>query len=139
MELLARYTAQGIPDDEIAILLGYKHTSSLTIVRSSPEYRLIFTGLTHKITTEIDLQASESMKELHAEIRNRIPAALRVFYDALEDHKTENRLKAAEKILSLDGRLEKNKSTEGQVNQFFLNDGDTAIADAIVTAVGKKK
>lgn len=136
MQQVAKMTAQGIPDSEIAILLGYSDIAAVRYLRTSTEFKLIAQGLFNKVTTEIDLQAAETTKELKNEIKHHLPEALRVLYDALADKKAETRLKAADKLIELDGRLGK-KNTEGSVNQFFFSETDANIGDSIAAALGK--
>lgn len=131
---IARMTLDGMRDDEIAIHLGYRNYQTVANIKFTPEYKLILNGLTSKYTTELDLEAASKVKELKEEIRCRIPEALRVYYDALKDNKLDNRMKAAEKIIELDGRLGK-KAESSTVNQFVFNDSDVNIGDSIVASL----
>lgn len=131
---IVRMTIEGMTDDEIALHLGYQDVSSIRVIRSTPEYKLIYGGIVSKHTTELDLQTATKVKELKEEIQCRIPEALRVYYDALKDSKLDNRLKAADKIIELDGRLGK-KAEITATNQFFFSDSDITIGDSIVAAM----
>lgn len=131
---MAKLTMDGIPDSEIALIFGYSNVCSVSNLRATPEYKVIYSGLVNAQTTELELEASKSAGELKKAIQCRIPEALRVYYDALQDKKIDNRLKAADKLIELDGRLGRKQGGES-INQFFVSDGDLSIGDRIVESL----
>jgi hypothetical protein len=135
LQIVARLSLKNIPDTEIALQLGYSDATMIRNLRATPEYKAIFYGLANNIVTEMDASFAANAKDVQAEVRSRIPDALKVLYEALEDRKVENRLKAAEKIIAIDGRFDRKGDQTSTVNQFFLADNDTNAADEIASAI----
>jgi hypothetical protein len=132
-------TIQNIPDQEIALLLGYVSQTSISQLRTTPEYKVIFQSVVSGYTNEIDLEVADSVKSIKEEVRSRIPQALTTLFDALNAKSVDTRLKAVDKIFALDGRLAKDERGNGNVNVFSLGDKDTGIADAIAAVQNQNK
>lgn len=133
MEQVARMKGVGCGDGEIGKVMGVSG-AVVGALRRRREYEEVEAGVRLGMVTEMEWAMAESLEGVKEVLRTRIPEAMKILGDSLRDERAEIRLRAAEKIFDLDGRL---GSGGVQVAVGFrVGEGDREVALAVLKGAG---
>lgn len=112
IEMVARYTAQGYSDTEIALVMGI-HKVYVSMLRRTPEYIAIATQVNTGIIGDLDRLTKEDLETKQEELRAMLPEAMLAMRDLLYDKTNPRlRLEAAKEIMDREGTLAKVSKSE---------------------------
>lgn len=139
-EKIARLTMSNVRDDEIARLCGYKSKVSVTQIRATQEYGIIFDALKANVLSVFDENLANDTAALQETVRQQVPQALKKLVEALNSRNEKISIDAAKELIAMDGRVAKVQRLGLPSDaQGGIGDVDSSIADEILIAMGKKK
>lgn len=132
-EQIARYTAAGLTDQEIAERLSMTH-AGVTTAKQQPEYKAIESSIQHGILSQMDAELGEDIVAMRSKLRTALPAALETLVAAAQQRKDlKLAVAASNDLIAMDGRMAKVSRTgmatpEQGGSAISQQDNDAAVA-----------
>jgi len=137
-EKVARLSALGLPDSEIAIHIGLTPAGVATL-KQSPEYKALALQIATGVISDYDETLSEDLENVKQRIQSMVPDALQAFADAVTQKADPKlRMAAAETILDRHGvftKAARTQTVEEQKAASFITSKDDAVAQSLAGAI----
>lgn len=138
LEVVARYTARGFRDKEVAAMVGLK-IGRLWKIRCSPEYKVIESRILTGIVSHLDDTLYEEQQRKEYMRRELVPAAINALAELVQDRsKPLTRLNAAREILDRDAALAKVTRVSATIDEASaVTAADNKAAEELASLFGR--
>lgn len=135
IEKIARLTAAGYTDEEIAFTVGIGKVY-VSMLRRTPDYIAVLAEVNTGVISNLDATLREDTLNVRAELKGMVPAAILALRDALYDKSNPRlRLEAAKEILDREGSIVKVSKTEVKLEKEIDFAKHDLVADDIIAAL----